>query len=151
MKMNKWQLASFIVCALAPIVYLFFRHNLFNTTETTSVSISLWGFLAIIIFTIVVIIFCYYVISGLKTRYFWWKHVVIGFASIILPLTVCYLGLSWLSDNIDYLKEFILVTIGCEAVAIIINPMPKWMFENNIEGFCNIINRAFNKEAKGDK
>ena len=81
-----------------------------------------------------------------KTKYFWWKQILVGFAKVILPLIVCYAGLTWLAHNVELLKEFVLVTIGCESIAICVNPFPKWCFDNNIEGLAEISDKVFHRE-----
>jgi len=53
-----------------------------------------------------------------------------------------------MAENLSVLKEFLLVTIGCESVAIVVNPFPKWCFENNIEGLVEIGDRIFHRSEE---
>ncbi len=88
----------------------------------------------------------YYCIASLKTKYFWWKQILVGFAKVILPLIVCYFIVTWLAENMAILKEVLLVVIAFESVAIIVNPFPKWCFDNNIEGLVEIGDKIFRRK-----
>lgn len=58
-----------------------------------------------------------------------------------MPLVLFLAILVWLGDNIHLLKEALYVIIPCEAVGIVLNPFPKWCFENNIEGLGEIFDK----------
>ena len=118
-----------------------------NILQTKSIlQINLWLLIAIIILASVLSVVFYYCIASLKTKYFWWKQILVGAAKIILPLVVVYAGVNWLADNVEILKEFILVTIVCESVAIVVNPFPKWCFDNNIDGLAEISDKIFHRK-----
>lgn len=146
MKMNKAKLAAFISLALAPAIYLIVKFSLFKPKEM--VEINLWLILALIVFAAVLSVLIYYCVSALKTKYFWWKQILVGFAKVILPLTVLYAALTWMSENVDLLKEFILITILCEGGAIVVNPFPEWCFNNNVDGLAEIADKVFHREQE---
>ena len=54
--------------------------------------------------------------------------------------------LIWLGDNIAMIKEALYVIIPCEFVAIIVNPLPKWCFENNVDGIVEIADKILSKK-----
>lgn len=58
-----------------------------------------------------------------------------------MPLVLFLAILVWLGDNIHLLKEALYVIIPCETVGIVLNPFPKWCFENNIEGLGEIFDK----------
>ena len=53
--------------------------------------------------------------------------------------------LQWLVDNINLFIEAISVILGFETVAIIINPLSKWAFDNNVDGIVSIADKIFKK------
>lgn len=144
--MNKPKLIAFLATSLAPVVYLIVRFNLFQTK--TMFQLNLWSVIAIIILGSVLSVIGYYCVAALKTKYYWWKQIVSGFVKVIVPLLIAYAGVSWLADNIKMLQEFLLITLACEAVAIVVNPFPKWCFDNNIEGLVEISDKIFHREVK---
>lgn len=116
----------------------------------TTIQINLWSIIAIIILGTVISTIAYYSVAALKTKFFWWKQIVVGFIKVILPLVILYAITSWLATNVAVLKEVLLITIGFEAIAIIVNPFPQWCFENNVEGLVEISDRIFNRNAEGE-
>lgn len=133
----------FLLIAIAPIIYLIIRYRLFEVK--TTVQLNLWQIVAILFFGIVITTIGYYCVSALKTKYFWWKQIVVGVVKLIIPLSIALVITTWLSNNINILKEFLIVTIICESIAIVINPLPKWCFENNIEGLVEIGDKVFHR------
>lgn len=69
---------------------------------------------------------------------------------LILPLTLLLVILIWLGDNVNMIKESLYIIIPCELVAIVVNPLPKWCFDNNVEGLSEIADKILNKN-KEDK
>ena len=92
-------------------------------------------------------VIAYYCIASLKTKYFWWKQILVGTVKVILPLIAALFVATWLADNMAIMKEVLIVIIVCEAVAIVVNPFPKWCFENNIEGLVEITDKVFHREV----
>lgn len=90
----------------------------------------------------------YYCVASLKTKYFWWKQIVIGFVKVLLPLGLALFIVIWLAENMKIMEEVLIVIICCEAVAIVINPLPKWCFDNNIEGLVEIGDKVFHRDVK---
>lgn len=64
-----------------------------------------------------------------------------------MPLAAGYFIVNWFAENMAILKEVLIVVMCCEAVAIVINPFPKWCFENNINGLVEIGDKIFHREA----
>lgn len=101
----------------------------------------------------VIITLIKYYISGLKTRYSRIKQVLEGFIKVIIPILIL-LGLviwfkveaEWILSQTNILIELLLVFLVSEGIAIVINPLPKWAFDNNVEGLSEIADKIFNKE-----
>lgn len=143
---------TFLVFSLiAPITYLIVRFDLF--TITSSLQIGLWGVILFIIMVSVVVVLIKFYLDGMKTRYSLLKQIVSGFCKLILPLAIVLVLLVWMRDNINLVIESLLVIIPCEAVAIVVNPLPKRAFDNNVEGIGKFVDsvlakREENKESK---
>lgn len=140
---------AFLTAALAPVVYLIVRFNLFQTKS--EIQINLWTIVAVIVLVGVLSTIIHYCIASLKTKYFWWKQILVGFVKVILPLILILFVVTWLAENMVIMQEVLKVIILCEAVAIVINPFPKWCFDNNIDGLVEITDKLFHREAKEEE
>lgn len=129
---------------IAPCVYLSIRFNLF--TQTSKLQIGFWGFVVFGIIIIAINILANMYLEGLKTKWHIGKQIVSGFCRFILPMILVLLIITWLRDNLSYIIEALYVIIPCECVAIIVNPLPKWCFENNVEGVGEIVDKVFKRK-----
>ena len=143
----------FMLFALViPAIYLIVRFELFTTTS--KLQIGLWG---IILFAVCISVFAVlikYYLDGMKAKYSYLKQIVQGLIGLIMPLTLALVVLTYLKDNINLIIESFYVFIPCEFVAICLNPLPRWCFENNIEGIGEITDKIFTRkqiENKGEK
>lgn len=138
------QLALFLAfCLVIPVIYFAIRFNLF--TQITKTQIGLWGvILIIIIFAIVVVLIKFY-LAGLKTKWTLLKQIVEGLVKLILPLIVVQALLILMKNDIDKLVECMWVFLPCELVAIVVNPLPKWCFDNNVDGLGEITDKVFKR------
>lgn len=140
----------FAVAFLTPMIYLTIRYNLFQSTTSTSVNVGFWGVIVIgILFCAIAVLVKFY-LEGMKTKWSWAKQIIEGFVKLILPLCFTLFVVIWLGDNITHIKEALYVIIPCEALAIIVNPLPKWAFDNNIDGIGNIAESVFKRVRKTD-
>lgn len=139
------------VSFLTPMVYLIVRYNLFQPTTTTGVSIGFWGIVVIGILMCAVAVLVKFYLEGMKTKWSWAKQVIEGFVKLILPLAFVLFVLIWLGDNIGLVKEGLYVIIPCEAVGICVNPLPKWAFDNNVEGIGDIAESVFKRVNKKEE
>lgn len=128
---------------IAPVTYLILRYNLFQTTS--KLQIGLWGVVVIFIVFFVLKALISFYLEGMKTKYSYLKQIVSGFSKVLFPLFVLLVILVLIKDNTVLLIESTSVIIGCEAIAIMINPLPKWAFDNNVEGLGEIIDKISKK------
>lgn len=141
------RLFSFLfISIIAPATYLIVRFNLFQCTS--KLQIGLWGCIVFLILGITIKILISFYLEGMKTKYSIWKQIITGVSKLILPLLTLLVLLVWLKDNIGLLIETLAVLIPCELIAIIINPLPKWCFDNNVEGIGEIADRIFAKKGE---
>lgn len=140
----------FSVAFLAPMIYLTVRYHLFQPTTSTSVNIGFWGVVVIGILCCSIAVLVKFYLEGMKTKWSWAKQIIEGFVKLILPLCFTLFVVIWLGDNITHIKEALYIIIPCEALAIIVNPLPKWAFDNNVEGVGNIAESIFKRIKKSD-
>lgn len=139
---------TFLLFALViPCVYFIVRFNLF--TEFSKLQIGFWGFVVFGIIIGVLWVLAGYYLEGLKTKWTILKQIVSGGIKLILPLLLVLLILTWLKDNIALMIESLYVIIPSECVAIVVNPLPRWCFENNVDGIGEITDKVF-KRNKGE-
>lgn len=121
-----------IFALIIPFGFICWKFNLFQTTTNTSITFGGWGIIAIIILFFVLRAMINYVKKGLP--YSMTTQCLNGFIKIVLPLGVVILiGYILLTTFKDGLTNFLVVSgviLGCEIIAIPLNPFPKWISEN---------------------
>ena len=120
------------------------RFHLFQTT--TKLQVGLAGIVVIGIMMGVITVLIRFYLDGMKTKYSLLKQILQGIMKLILPLGLLLATLIWLGDNVNMIKEALYIIIPCEMVAIVVNPLPRWCFENNVEGISEIADKIFNKK-----
>ena len=158
--MNKKELITRLILFLmfslvAPITYVSIRCGLFKVKNT----ISLWFIIVLGVALGVVSLIIKYYLDGMKTKYSMLKQILEGVIKVVLPLGFLLVGiiwfkskLDWITQNVNLIIEVLGVILGCEIIAIVINPLPKWAFENNVEGLVQISDKIFHREEnKGEE
>lgn len=128
---------------IGPIIYLITRYNLFR--PDTSMQIGLWG---VIVFGILIGLagtLIWFYLQAMKTKYSILKQCIHGLLKVILPLSCVALLLMWFRDNLAMVIESLWVFVCFELVAIPINPLPKWAFDNNVDGLGSIVKDIYDK------
>ena len=150
-KQKFWTLMSLFLTfsLLIPILYLTIRYDLF--TKTTTIQIGLWGIILFGIMIAVISVLIKYYLSGLKTKYSYGKQVVEGVVKLILPLCLTLAVVFFLKDNMDAVIESLCVIIPSEFGAILVNPLPKWAFDNNVDGLAEISDKLFSRKHNTEK
>lgn len=138
------RLASFLVLAIVvPCSYLIIRFHLF--TQTSAMQLGIWGIICIgIIFLSISVLIKFY-LDGMKHKYSYFKQILSGIVKLILPMGVILLLCTWLKDNMSQLIEVLYVLLPCEFGAILVNPLPKWCFDNNVEGLGEIYDKVMSR------
>lgn len=114
-------------CVL-PFCFIVWRFDLFATT--TKMNLGGWGIIAIGVVAIFAISLMRYVAKGMKHSMT--KQIINGVCKIIIPLVLCYIIVYWLRDETKNCMQVLGCVTLCELVAIPINPMPEWKFNNHI-------------------
>ena len=113
-------------CVL-PFLFIAFRFDLFK--QISKINFGGWGIIAIAIVAIFAIVVLRYVMMAYKTKYSFWAQCLSGVCKVIIPLVCLYAMLYAAKSNIDNFLQALGCTILCEAIAIPINPMPKWVYD----------------------
>ena len=129
---------------VAPCIYLIVRFNLFKADNRLKIGIA--EIIVIGIFLSVLVVLIKYYLDGLKTKYSMVKQILQGVIKLILPLCLFLAIIIFLQNNVDIIKQALYVIIPCEFIAIIVNPLPKWCFDNNVEGMGEIFDKIVRKK-----
>lgn len=138
---------------LLPIGYIAIRCKLWQQTTT----ISFWFIVLILIIMLFATVLIKYYIDGMKTKYSYFKQILVGVVKVLLPLgtilliAVWYKGKAeWLVEHTNLFIEILTITLVSEAIAIVVNPLPKWAFDNNVEGLVEITDKILHKDGGGE-
>lgn len=126
-----WVLFALIV----PVAFLVWRFDLFR--QVSKVSIGGWGLLAIIIVVVFFKTLLKYIKKGMP--YSLTRQVLDGLVKVIIPLSALYAVLFAMQNSINYFLQALSVLIVSEAIAIPINPMPKWVNDNKKEDVESVL------------
>lgn len=138
-----------LASVFAPCIYLIIEFNLFSAT--TKIQVGLWGIICFIICASVGTVMLKYYLAGMKHKHSFTKQIVVLFLKVVLPILIAILVLSWLRDNINQVVKFLWVLLPCEVVGGVINPLPKWATENEIEGIADSIDKLLERRENNSK
>ena len=123
------RMVCWVLCALIiPVAFIIFRYDLF--TKISKVQFGGWGMIAIIIIFTFIVVLGKYLKRGFK-KYSLVGQIISGVIKIVLPLVALYFILVNIKDSIDLFLQALAVVIISETIAIPINPMPKWVYEQS--------------------
>lgn len=145
-RFSLWTLFAVVV----PIGFIAWRFGLFkptdNTVQTTSLKLSGWGIIGVIIIGIFILAIIRQAKKGLP--YGSMLCQCIDGYSLLIPLLLAVLVIDGVKDNIDKFEQILIVTLVSEAVGIPINPMRRWAMEHNIERSSNILTKIIKEAIK---
>ena len=139
------RLILFILIGLIiPLLFLAFRFELFN--EVTKVSVSMWGLIAIV----TVVVFLLKLFGGLRKglKPGLAKQIIDTICNVTIPTVLFAVAFDWMSNFSKEFVQFLIVLTICETAAGIIDPMPVWAFENNLEFTGSMFERIFGSKEK---
>lgn len=138
-----------VIAAGIPVGFLAWRYGLFTASQGQVTSLTGWGTLA----SIILAIFFIYILREAKRGMPAGSMVVqcINGYTAIIPLLALLLIVHSIKNSVNYFEETLCVIILCEAIAVPINPMPKWAAQNHIDMESNIIISAIRKAIGKDK
>lgn len=133
-------------CVL-PFVFIAWRFEIFSNGGS-HISLTGWGVIGILI----LFFFILYCLKILKNSipFSMTYQILSGLIKVILPLILVYLIVNAIEGSIRQFKQALFVVIGCEAIAIVINPFPKYMHDKGIEKTENLMDTFITKWKKKD-
>lgn len=135
------------LAVVVPFVYIAVEFGLF--TETTGKSLSGWGLVAIVFASIMMLVILGQTKNSMPKGSMF-RQCIGGFMALI-PLLAVILFIERMKSSMDAFERFLIVVLACEAVAVPINPLPKWAQEHNIELFSGTLTDAISKALKSSK
>lgn len=131
-------------CVL-PFVFIAWRFEIFSNGGS-HISLTGWGVIGILI----VFFFVLYCLKILKNSipFSMTYQILSGAIKVILPLILLLLLVNALEDSIRQFKQALIIVIGCEAIAIVVNPFPKYMHDKGIEKTENLMDTFITKWKK---
>jgi hypothetical protein len=117
-----------IVAAIVPVCFLFFKYGFVSHGEAR---LTGWGVFAIIVTGLILIGMVREVLKGLPYGSMM-RQCITGVLKLI-PLFCVIMLLDAVKNSVQQLEEFLIVLLICEAVAVPINPIPRWAAENSID------------------
>lgn len=132
---------------ILPFVFIAWRFEIFSNGGS-HISLTGWGIIGIMI----VFFFVLYCLKILKNSipFSMTYQILSGLIKVILPLLLVYLVVNAIEGSIHQFKQALFVVIGCESVAIVINPFPKYMHDKGIEKAENLMDMFITKFKKKD-
>ena len=138
-----WVLCSLVI----PIGFINYRYELF--TRVSKVSVSGWLLLIGVIVFVFSIILVRYILHSKKYSYF--KQIIKGAVGLILPLGFIIYCLYCSRETIEQLIQVLCVCCLSWTVAIAVNPMPKWTYEQSKGEQEEFINYVLDKRVDKNK
>lgn len=123
---SRFVLWTLCACVL-PFIFIVWRFELFHTIS--KMQIGGWGVLGILIVAFFIFTILRYVKLALSGRYSFIGQCLGGFCKVVLPLLAFLLILNNVKENVELLIQVVGCVVLCEAIAIPINPLPKWAYE----------------------
>lgn len=138
---------------ILPVLFIIFRFEVFGAQKTT---IGFWGLVVICIILTFIISMLNYVVKAMP--YSMVAQCINGLIKLILPLVIILIISIAIKNAIEVFIQALGVVIACEAVAIPMNPMPKWIHEHLSEeqqkkisnGMDLLWDKFFTRKEKGE-
>lgn len=150
-RMVGWIIASCVI----PIITFSVKFGLFtknveqtdslgNVVESSSVSLNGWGIISCLVigFTISKVI---KEVIAAYPKYCLAKQCLSGFVKTVLPLAIGFFMCVFLDGVIHHVMFCLGVLAVCQAIAIPLNPLPKWRYEKTgVEEYNTIVSYVTN-------
>lgn len=115
-----------VICgAVLPFLFIALRFNIFK--KASSLSLSGWGIIAVLIVAIFILVLIRYLKKGFGIKNVFISQCLNGFTKVIIPLGVLLVIVYISSKNLEALSQSLGCTTLCELIAIPVNPMPEWV------------------------
>ena len=119
----------FILAVVLPVIFINSKYHLFVKTND-DLKFTGWALVGLLVLFIGLYALCSYIIDAYSVKYRTWIKILKGFQRIILPLLLLFFMCSIINKNIETIENLLLEIIICEALAIIINPFPYFVYKH---------------------
>lgn len=116
-----------VFVAVVPIIAIIDKYDMIKNKPLKYTG---WGIIVISIIAITLLVILGYVLKLMKWSM--WKQIVSGIRNVLVPIGVLFVLSGLIANNIENIKYILVVSFISEAIAIPINPFPKWIYEKNI-------------------
>lgn len=118
-----WAMFSCIL----PFTFIAWRFELFG--KVSKIQIGGWGLIAIVIVAAFIFTVIRYIKLAFAGRYSLVGQILSSVCKVILPLVVAMIVLYYLRNSIEVMLQALGCVTTCEAIAIPLNPLPKWAYD----------------------
>jgi hypothetical protein len=120
-----------VIGLIIPIVFLIWRFQLFKKVSTNGIAIGGWGVVVFIIF----VVFFSSMLKAIKKGlpFSLTTHVITCIVKVTIPLLIATFVVYFLQDFTTELFQVLCVLLVCETAASIVNPLPQWAHEHQVD------------------
>lgn len=137
-----------LFACILPVCFIGWRYDIFGNSAT--MKLSGWGLIAVIIAAVFGFSVFKYIKAAFKAEYSMLWQCISGFFKIVFPILLVAVALNTVKDSIDKLVQALSATAAFEAVAIPLNPMPKWVFDKTKGAMQSPIDYFFKKRDEAE-
>lgn len=119
-----------LFAAVIPVTYIAVRYGIFSAKDEPY-RLTGWGVIAIIVVGVFMTSLAKEVVVGMPKGSMV-RQCVSGFLKI-MPLFLFVFVIHAIKESIDAFESFLVVLVTCEAIAVPLNPMPKWSTMNGVD------------------
>ena len=116
-----------VFAGVVPIVCIIDKYDMI---KNGTLKYTGWAIIVLAIITIIIMVVLGYYLKLMKWSMT--KQIISGIRNVMIPLCLLFVGAGLIASNIENIRYILVVSIFSEAVAIPINPFPKWVYERNI-------------------
>lgn len=138
-----------IFACVVPVCFIAWRYQLFQ--RVGDIQLSGWGMLAIVIIGFFAICVCKYVRTALSIKWSMVGQCVNGTAKVLLPLLALLLLLKSIESSVSLFIQVVGVVTVCEAIAIPLNPFPKYVYDVSKGATQDAIDYFFKRQEESKK
>lgn len=143
-----WALFSCVI----PVLFIGFRYDLFR--KASSLQLSGWGIIAVIIIAVFLYVLTKYIRAGFG-QWSFVKQIIDGIIKVVLPFaTVLAISIS-VRNNLDAFIQSLSCVLISEVIAIPVNPFPEWVAKKTQGRFESMVDfvadRFYNKKKEEHK
>ena len=113
--------------AVVPIMAIVDKYDM---VKNGTLKYTGWAIIVFIIAFVFITVICGYI-----AKIFKWSmalQIFNGVRLVLVPLLFALIGVELIVNNIDNVKYILVVAFISEAIAIPLNPFPKWLYMKNI-------------------